>query len=90
MGGGRMTASAYDWKRQRWIMRPHGVRWSEMLLGRRAVQAHLLQNGEATVSAYRTADGRIFYTDPVDPEGKPGPGVIYRIRVRIKNVSVTA
>lgn len=84
-----MICSLYDYDRERWISRPSGVRWSQMVLGRRAVQRHILKTRCVTVSVYRTLDGRLFYTDPVSSESKPGPGVLYRIRVRLR-VGTTA
>lgn len=75
----------YDYERKRWAgFRPHSMRWSQMVLGRRACQARIAQTGELTVSAYKTSDGRVFFTDPVDRDKKAGQGVIYRINVRLK------
>jgi hypothetical protein len=83
-----MNARHYDFQRRRWMARPQGLRWSEMVLGRRATQARVWETGEATVSAYRFADGRVFYSDPVIEGSAPGPGVLYRIRVRLKAAQV--
>ena len=85
-----MSGDHYDFTRARWIARPDGIRWSEMVLGRRAVQRRILETGCATVSAYRLKDGRTFYTDPVDGMNKPGSGVLYRVRVRLKTPPVPA
>lgn len=85
-----MSHNQYDHTRKRWIERPSGIRWSEMVLGRRAVQRRILETGCATVSAYRLKDGRTFYTDPVGGMNKPGPGFLYRIRVRLKTTPVPA
>jgi len=75
----------YDFELQRWRLRPQGLRWSEMVLGRRATQRMLATDGVVTVSAYRVFDGRTFYTDPVtNAASSAGGGVLYRIRVRLK------
>ncbi len=73
----------YDYDRGRWPQRPPGVRWSQMVLGPRATQRVIRDKGEVVVSAYDTRDGRRFYV-AAPAEGRPGPGVKYRIRVRMK------
>lgn len=74
----------YDHERGRWPARPPGVRWSQMILGPCATQRVVRERGEAVVSAYDTSDGRRMYV--VCPkEGRPGPRVKYRVRVRLKS-----
>jgi hypothetical protein len=78
-------SGTYDWKLRRWgRYRPAGMRWSEIVLGRRAVQRALCADRQVVVSAYRVTDGRLFYTDPVQPDSRAGPRVLYRIRVKLK------
>lgn len=64
--------------------KPPGVRWSQMLLGRRVTQDILEKRGEVVLSAYDTQDGRRFYAE-CPFEGPPGPRVLYRIRVKLKD-----
>lgn len=78
----------YSLTKRRWLFRPATLRWSQMVLGRRATQKQLLDVGVATVSCYRVKDGRLFYTDPVTEGSKPGPRVLYRIRVRLKPIKL--
>lgn len=73
----------YDFERGRWRSRPYALRWSQMVLGRRATQATLRRDRVVLVSAYRVTGDRLFYTDPVCG-ARAGPGVLYRIRVRLK------
>lgn len=75
----------YDWHAMRWRgMRPMGMRWSEMVLGRCDTQRRCIaQKGRVTVSAYRVRDGRLLYPS-ANPQTPPGPRVIYRIHVKLK------
>lgn len=61
--------------------RPNGYRWSDMALGRRRTAQQFKDTGYVVVSAY-LYKGKMRYTDPVDPSSKPGPGVLYRVRIR--------
>lgn len=57
---------------------------SEFILGRIDTRAKLrAQNGEATLSAYRTKHGRLRYTI-ANRSTPPAPSVMYRIHVRLK------
>lgn len=61
--------------------RPDGRKWSQMVAGRLAAYDKMWRGEAFTVSAYRVSDGRIFYTDPVDPRGRAGRGVLDRIHI---------
>lgn len=66
---------------------------SETILGRKrnreAWASRRRHNGKLTrmrwgftVSAFRTRQGKLFYTDPIDAFGQvPKPSVLYRVRV---------
>lgn len=58
---------------------------SDYLLGRKLTRAalHAARGGYVTVSAYEY-DGVMRYTDPRTDGSKAGPGVKYRIRIRLK------
>lgn len=45
--------------------KPFGRKWSEYIFGRRLNIAHFQKYGWVRVRAYRLADGRVFYTDPI-------------------------
>jgi len=78
----------YNHDLRRWSARPHGVRWSEMVLGRMACHRTLAEWGEITVSCY-DYQGVRRYTYPVTcPASKAGSGVLYRIRVRRRRKEV--
>jgi len=78
----------YNHDLRRWSARPHGVRWSEMVRGRMAGPRTLVERGEITVSCY-DYQGVRRYTDPVTrPASEAGPGVLYRIRVRLRRKEV--
>lgn len=68
--------------------RPHGYRWSEMVLGRRRVCEQFKKIGEVTVSVYEHK-GKMRYTDPVTTGSKAGPRVLYRIHVKAKLLGVS-
>ena len=75
----------YSFKRGRWgCARPYPLRWSEMVLGRRATQAAIIEQGAVTVSCYETRWGSRFFTNPVNPRNRAGSRVLYRIRVTLK------
>lgn len=77
---------SYDFHRRRWYDKPLGSKWSDYVIGPMANHRELLENGRVTVSVYRTRDGVIRYTQPVSsPAKEAGPGVLYRVRVRLKN-----
>ena len=79
-----MRLGPYDYANKRWSARPHGVRWSDMVLGRMACHRTLLEEGVIVVSCYEY-EGVRRYSDPITkPDSKPGPGVLYRIRVRLR------
>lgn len=50
---------------RREFIKPIGRRWSEYIFGRRLNIAHFEKYGWVRVRAYRTRDGKIFYTDPI-------------------------
>lgn len=63
---------------------------SETILGRRKSRLAFREGqrtGEPfTVSAYRTGRGKLFYTDPCHFTCPPGPGVLYRVRIKPKRL----
>lgn len=60
------------------------LRKSDYLLGRKLTRAALAKKGAVVVSAYMY-DGVMRYSDPTSPGSKAGPGVKYRVRVRLKD-----
>jgi len=79
-----MKQSGYDRRLKRWYRRPMTHRWSEMVLGRREVSIALIETGTVLVSCYRYKN-RLRYSGPVKNEqNQAGPGVLYRIRVKMK------
>ena len=75
---------AVSLKRLRW-RKPlkDGARSAFAACRRKSIEA-LLKYGQITVSAYKVSDGRMFYTDPIGPKNVPGPGVLYRVRIKLK------
>lgn len=57
---------------------------SEYILGLTENQKRMRKGREFVVSAYDTSDGRLFYTQPINPKGEAKKSVRYRIRVRPK------
>jgi hypothetical protein len=75
----------YNLTRRRWYSKKIGTRWGSYVLGRRRCSIRLLEHGELVVSAYKTQKGDLRYTDPVTSKAsKAGPGVLYRVRVKLK------
>lgn len=63
--------------------RLQAMRRSEFVLGRRLTRARLAETGRAVVSVY-AYNGRLRYTDPVLDTTRAGKGVLYRIRVQLR------